>query len=130
MTILQRFSTETLQESLQQTWPVLLLEQSRLLRRSSSHAVDAAAPLSTRAPAMCPPTSSTSRRTTLWATSSSVLVPGRWWRDDAGPSPVARPRRLPMPIPLQFYTESTTQFAHDGTFDVQYQVVFLEDGAH
>ena len=124
MTILQRFSTETLQDSLQHTWPVLLLEQSRLLRRSSSHDVDAAAPLSTRTPAVCPPTS------TLWATSLSAIVPGRWWRDDDGPSPVARPRRLPMPVPLQFYTESTTQFAHDGTFDVQYQVVFLEDGAH
>ena len=129
MTILQRFSTETLQDSLQHTWPVLLLEQSRLLRRSSSHDVDAAAPLSTRAaPAVCP-SPSTNRRT-LWATSPRAIVPGRWWRDDDGPSPVARPRRLPMPVPLQFYTESTTQFAHDGTFDVQYQVVFLEDGAH
>ena len=117
MTILQRFSTETLQESLQQTWPVLLLEQSRLIRRSSQ-AVDAA-PISTMAPAMSPPTSKSS--STILATSSRDLLHGRLWRE-AG----TRSRLLPMPAPLQFYTESTTHFAHDGTFDVHYNVVFLD----
>lgn len=116
MTILQRFSTETLQASLQQTWPVMLLEQSRIIRRSSQ-AVDAA-PIATMAPAVSPPTSKSS---TILATSSSDLLHGRLWRD-AG----TRPRLLPMPAPLQFYTESTTHFAHDGTFDVHYNVVFLD----
>ena len=120
MTILQRFSTETLQESLQQTWPVMLLEQSRLIRRSSQ-AVDAA-PISTMvAPAVFPPPTSKSSSTILATSSRDLLLHGRLWRD-AG----TRSRLLPMPAPLQFYTESTTHFAHDGTFDVHYNVVFLD----
>mmetsp|Transcript_29927 Transcript_29927/g.33548 ORF Transcript_29927/g.33548 Transcript_29927/m.33548 type:complete len:82 (-) Transcript_29927:269-514(-) len=35
-----------------------------------------------------------------------------------------------MISPILFYTQSSTRFCHDGTFDVKYDVVFKEQCCH